>query len=179
MWKKGLIASVFVFSLVFQNVFAEAALKVAVVDFQKALNEVEQAKKAKDELKKDFEAKQKKLDLQQEQLKKLREELDKQRLLSSEGEMRAKEESFSQKYMELQKSFMDYRNEIAQREAQFTASIIKNLKEICGELGKKEGYALVVETSQNAVLYAESQEDLTDRVVGLYNKRFKGSLKSN
>ncbi|MBI2083243.1 MAG: OmpH family outer membrane protein [Deltaproteobacteria bacterium] len=179
MRKPILIGSLLVFSLLFQNAFAEAALKIAVVDFQRAINEVDQAKKAKDELKKDFEAKQKKLDLQQDQLKKLREELDKQRLVSSEADMRSKEESFSQKYMELQKSFMDYRNEIAQREAQFTGAIIKNLREICGEIGKKEGYALIVETSQNAVLYAESQEDLTGRVVDLYNKRFKGPLKTN
>ncbi|MBI2981657.1 MAG: OmpH family outer membrane protein [Deltaproteobacteria bacterium] len=179
MRKPILVASLFVFSLLFQNAFAEASLKIAVVDFQKALNNVEQARKAKEALKKDFEAKQKKLDLQQDQLKKLREELDKQRLVSSEAGMRAKEESFSEKYMELQKSFVDYRNDISEREAQFTGEIIKNLREICAEIGKKEGYALIVENSQNAVLYAESQENLTNRVVDLYNKRFKTPLKLN
>lgn len=157
----------------------EPGIKIGVVNVQEALNGVEQGKKAKANLKAEFDAKQKRLDLQQDELKKMREELDKKRLVLSPADLQGKEEQFSKKYMELQKNFADYRQEIVQKEAQYTASIVKNLKEICAEIGKKEGYTLIVESSQDAVLFAGAEEDLTSRVVKMYNQRYKGGLSLN
>lgn len=173
-------AGVAVLSAVLMATAGHAAaqdLKIAVVSFQEALNQVEQGKKAKETLKSEFDAKQKKLDLQQDELKKMRDELDKQRLVLSQETMKSKEETFNKKFMELQKNFADYRQEIAQKEAQYTAQIIKNLRGICAEIGKKEGYTLIVENSQDAVLYAEAKDNLTDRVIKIYNDRYKGVLK--
>ena len=171
-----LILAVFSFTSV---AAAQAPLKIATINIQEALNQVDQGKKAKEDLKKEFEARQKKLDLQQEELKKMQEDLEKKRLVLSQSDLKAKEEKFSQKYMELQKNFGDYRQEIATKEAQFTAKIVENLRVLCGEIGKKEGYQLVVENSQGQVLYASEAKDLTDQVVKEYNKRFKGILKIN
>mgnify|MGYP001617343349 CR=1 FL=1 len=106
----------------------------------------------------------------------MRDDLEKQKLVLSQQDLANKEQTFSKKYMDLQKNFADYRQEIVQKEAQYTQVIVKNLKELCGEVGKKEGYALIVETSQDAVLFADAKEDLTDRMVKLYNQRFKGPL---
>ncbi len=157
--------------------YAEAGIKIGTVNFQQALNDVEQGKKAKSDLKAEFDAKQKKLDLQQDELKKLRDELDKQKLVLSQADLQSKEQSFSKKYMDLQKNFADYRQEIAQKEGQFTATIIKNMKELCADLGKKEGFQLIVETSQDAVLFADAKEDLTGRLVKSYNQKYKEPLK--
>lgn len=153
---------------------AESSLKIGVVSFQQALNDVEQGKTAKSTLKSEFDAKQKKLDLQQEELKKLRDDLDRQKLVSADKVSQQKEQDFNKKFMDLQKNFADYRQEIAEREAAYTAAILKNLREICQEIGKKEGYTLIVENSQDAVLYAGSKDDLTGRVIKLYNQRYKG-----
>ncbi len=174
--KKGVLGFTLVLSIVLGTAQAETAIKIAMVNFQQALNRVEQAQKAKASLKKDFDAKQKKLDLQQDELKRLREEIEKQRLVLSASELQGKEESFSRRYMELQKNLADYRTEITQKEAQFTGQILLNLRKICEDLGKEKGYALIVETSQDAVLYADAKEDLTDEVVKRYNKKFTGTL---
>lgn len=157
---------------------AATEIKIGVVSIQQALNEVEQGKKAKDQLKSEFDARQKKLDLQQDELKKIRDDLEKQRVVLSPEVMKTKEEEFTKKYMELQQNFANYRQEITQKEAQYTAVILENLRKICREIGQKEGYTLVVETSQDAVLYANSKEDLTKRVIAQYNKQYKGPLKT-
>ena len=153
---------------------AEGTMKIGVVNFQQALNEVDQGKTAKTMLKTEFDARQKRLDLQQEELKKIRDELDKQKLVAADQGLQAKEEAFNKKFMDLQKNFSDYRQEIAQKEARYTGAILKNLKGICQEIGQKEGYTLIVENSQDAVLYAGSKDDLTGRVIKIYNQRFKG-----
>src|SRR5262249_11170991 len=62
-----LIASVFLLST--SAAFADD-IKVGYVDMQRALNETDDGRKAKEKLKKDFDQKQKELDEQQNQLKK-------------------------------------------------------------------------------------------------------------
>lgn len=164
------------FGLVGGPVIAAEGVKIGVIDFQKALNSVEQGKRAKDQLKGEFDSKQKKLDLQQNELKQIREDFEKQKLALSEAAVREKEKQFNDKYMELQKNIGGYRQDLATKEAKMTGLIIQNLRQIVGEIGKQEKFTLVVEKSQDAVVYAESQDDLTDRVISIYNKKFTGNL---
>ena len=159
--------------------FAADNLKIGMVNFQQALNEVEQGKRAKGALKSEFDAKQKKLDLQQEGLKKLQEDLEKQKSVLSQDAMLGKQKTFNDKFMELQKSMAAYRDDLVGKEARMTAQILQNLKKIVGDIGQKEGYTLIVETSQDAVLFAQAKEDLTQRVISLYNQKYTGSLKTD
>ena len=83
-----LVAAVFLLST--SAAFAEDA-KLGYVDMQRALNETEDGRKAKEKLKKDFDQKQKELDEQQTQLKKDIEDLDKKRTLLPADKVREKE----------------------------------------------------------------------------------------
>ena len=83
-----LVAAVFLLSA--SAAFAEDA-KFGYVDMQRALNETEDGRKAKDKLKKDFDQKQKELDEQQDELKKDIEDLDKKRTLLPADKVREKE----------------------------------------------------------------------------------------
>ncbi len=57
-----------------------------------------------------------------------------------------------------------------------SSTMADQIRGIIAEIGKQDKFTLVVEKSQDAVLYAEASEDLTDRVVSIYNKRFTGAL---
>ena len=66
-----------------------------------------------------------------------------------------------------------FRQDLAQRETEMTGSILNKLRDLVKEIGEKKGYDLVVEKSQDVVLYAKSLEDLTKEVIDVYNKRNK------
>jgi outer membrane protein len=153
-------------------------VKIGTVNFQNALNEVEQGKKAKAALKAEFDAKQAKLTAQQDELKRLQEEAQKQGAVLSQEAMAAKQKAFQEKFLELQKNMGGFREDLMRRESNMTGQILTNLKQITAEVGQKEGFALIVETSQDAVLFAKSKEDLTARLIGMYNQRFTGPLKT-
>lgn len=157
--------------------FAAEKGKIGVVNFQQALLEVDQGKKAKAALKGEFDAKQKKLDLQQQELKKLQEEMEKQKAVLSQDTLMTKQKTFSDKYLQLQKSMSDYQNELMGKQSKMAGQILQNLKKIVGDLGQKEGYSLIFENSQETVLFAQQADDLTSRVVSLYNQKFSGPLK--
>ena len=178
---KKVFAMVTVFSLVLVLGAASAVraedVKIGGVNFQQALNEVEQGKRAKASLKSEFDAKQKKLALQQDDLKRLQDEAQKQGAVLSKDAMAAKQKEFYDKLTELQKNMETYRGELVAKEAKMTNQILQNLKTITAEVGQKEGYTMIVETSQDAVLYAKTKDDLTQRLVGMYNQRFTGPIK--
>src|SRR5262245_43109153 len=74
--------------------------KIAYVDMQQVLNNVEEGRAAKDRLKKEFESKQKKLDALQNELKGKKDEFDKKAAMM-------KDDVRQQKQEELQKSFVE------------------------------------------------------------------------
>lgn len=156
-----------------------ANLKVGVVNFQKALNEVKQGKDAKNALKTDFETKQKKLDLQQNELMKKKEEFEKQRLALSDEALRSKEKDLTDRFQKIQGNLNEFRQDLADKEGKMMSVILGNLKDIVSEIGKNEKFDLIVEFSQSSVIYAASQEDLTERVIKLYDKRHQEALKLN
>lgn len=143
--------------------------KFGYVDFQRALNEVEEGKKAKAMLKSEFDEKQKKLDVVQSQLQAMKTDLDKQRLILSADALKDKEEEYRKKFMELQQKLGSYKEELQSKEGKLTAEILSVIHKMIFDIGQKEGYTLILEKSQDLVLYSPTDADLTARVIKDYN----------
>lgn len=152
-------------------------MKFGYVDFNRALNETEEGKSAKNTLKAEFNERQQKLDIVQNELKKMKEDLDKQRLILSQDAMKTKEEEYRNKFMELQQKLGTFKQEMAQKEASLTAGLLEKLKNIVKDIGQKESYTMILEKSQDVVLYAPTINDLTDRIIQLCNSSPKAKSK--
>jgi outer membrane protein len=144
-------------------------LKIGLVDFQRALNEVEEGKAAKARLKAEFDQKQKTLDALQNDLKTMKDGLEKQKLVLSQDAMKQKEGEYRDKFIELQKKLADFRGELQQKEAEYTGNIIQNLKQIVQEIGARDKYTLILERGGDVVLYSQTATDLTPQVIASYN----------
>ncbi len=171
--KKILIAVGLLTSLVFSNAVM-AQEKVALLDLQKALNEVEEGKAAKARLKTEFDAKQKTLDALQNELKAMKDNLEKQKLVLSQDALKQKEVEYRDKFVELQKKLAEFRSELQQKEAQYTGDIIIALKQLVAELGARDKFTLIFEKGQDVVLYAPNATDLTPALIQLYNSKPRG-----
>lgn len=147
----------------------QPAYKFGYVDFQRALNDVEEGKKAKAMLKSEFDDKQKKLDVVQSQLQTMKNDLDKQRLILSADALKEKEEEYRKKFMELQQKLASFKEELQMKEAKSTSEILAVIHKLVADIGKNEGYTLILEKSQEVVLYSPSDGDLTARVIKEYN----------
>lgn len=147
----------------------ERAYKFGYVNFQQALNEAEEGKKAKATLKSEFDEKQKKLDLVQNELQAMKTDLDKQRLILSAEALKDKEEGYRKKFMELQQKVGSYKEELQIKEAKLTSDILVVLHNIIKDIGEKEGYTFILERSQEVVLFSPKDSDLTDRIIKEYN----------
>jgi len=94
---------------------ARAELKIAYVDLQRALMEVEEGRNAKSRLQSILDSKQKEIDKEQEDLKKEKDLLDKQRSAMSEDTRAQKEQELQRKVYDLAQRWEKGKAEMANR----------------------------------------------------------------
>lgn len=147
-----------------------AGVRIGYVDFTRALNQVSDGRQAKKRLRSEFKEKQDRLNNLQSELTKMKEEIERDRLILSAGEIKTKESLYRQKLMDVQRRFADFRREMSEREAHLTEEILERLRKIVKTIGERDGYTLILEKSQDLVIYSPAAEDLTDRVIKEYNR---------
>ena len=163
-------ASIFVSALLLVLVVASTAraeVKVGYVDVQRAVMSVEDGKSVKKKLESFAKKKKTELEKAQDDLKKLKEELEKQAALLKDDVKRKKAMEFQQKVAEFQESYLQSEKELQTKQAELSKPILEKLEKIIAGIAKEQNYDLIVEKS--AVLFAKSNFDLTDEVVGRYN----------
>jgi outer membrane protein len=143
------------------------AFKVAVVDLQTALNEVEEGKRAKKSLETQIESTRLRLEAEGAELQQMREELQAQAVMLSEAAIREKESAFNTRAVNFQQATMEAQQTIALLEQELTGEILLKLSETAAAVGKEKGYTLVLE--KTAVIYSLDAMDITDEVVARHN----------
>ncbi len=169
--------SLLVFFMAFAATAQAQAMKIGLVDFQEALNQVEEGRRAKAALKAQFDAKQKSLTDKQNTLKALKDQLETQRAALSAEAMKQKEAEYRDRFLDLQKTLAESRNEMATKEAEMTQGIVQKLRGAVTQIGQKEGFNLIFETSSDAILYAPQAVNLTPKLIQAYNSGGGGAAK--
>jgi outer membrane protein len=172
--KRLWIGLVVVLMMVATPVFA-SDMKVAFVDLQKALMECDAGLAAKGSMGQRVKEFQTTAQQRQQTLKNLNQELEKKKLMLSATARAEKEQDYQQKTKDFQRFIKDAQEELQQEEARLGRSILEGLSKVIKDLGDKDGYTLVLERSNGALLYADDSIDLTDKVIAAYNKAYKSS----
>lgn len=159
---------------------AESA-KMAVVDFQKALNSVEEGKAFVAELQKEAAKKEKELGQREQEIQKLQAELEDLQAKAASGLLKPEAmDSARKKQTEYQtklEAFFQMRQqsgqEFAAKEQERRIQMLQRMREIVEEFGRKEGFSLVLERNESGLIYANQLTDLTERLIQSYNKKYK------
>ena len=148
---------------------ARAQLRVAVVDMQRALNDCEAGKKAKDQVKAKFERSQDQLKRQRDDLDRMKENYDKKALVLKEEERHNLEKDLESRSLDFKRKYEDFQRELKRTDAELTASIVQDLGDVVREYATKQGYSMVLEASSGALIYVDKSNDVTDEIVRIYN----------
>ena len=161
----GIIAGVFLANVA----FAESPPKIGYVDLQRALNESESGKKAKEEFKVQVDKLQGQLKKQKDEIDNLKEQLEKKALVMKEEERSNLEDDYRKKLRDFERNYKDSQTDLQKKDNELTGGIIKDLQEVIREYGEREGYTLILEATNSAVLYGTKSADLTDAIMQQYN----------
>ncbi len=156
--------------LVASPVMAQAQ-KIAYVDLQKALNLSSAGKEAKEKIKTEVQGYDAEVQQRQEELKKIKEDLEKQAMLLSEEARNAKERDYQQKVKDYQRFTKDIQETLQQTDADLTRKILEKLLKVVQEIGKSDGYLMVLEKTESSIVYADESIDITDSVIKAFDKQ--------
>ena len=155
----------------------QADMKIAVVDLERALNEVADGQAAKTKLQDEFKKKQDMLDKKQNELKKLQDNLQSKASMLTEKARQEKAMEFQTKYAEAQQIYQETQQEFVKKQQEVMGDILKKMNPIVKDISQKEGYALVLNKTDATVIFAQSNLDVTDEVIKRYNTAYPSKTK--
>ena len=148
---------------------ALAEVKVAVVDFQKALNDVNEAAGVRKKLESMYGERKVAIEKMQSSLEAKKVDLDKQSVILSDSARKAKEEDFMKAQLEFQQTYSRYETEMQQAYYAAMQDFIEKMKKIAVAIGQERGYTVVLEATEGGVVYWADSVDITDELIKRYN----------
>ena len=146
---------------------ASAQMKIAVVDMQRAVMETEDGLRMQATIKKLFDRRQNELNARQDELKRARDDIEKQAKVLSKEALDRRRAEWEQSMVELQGLFVEFNKELQKEESKHTQPILTRVQSVLRQLAAQDGYDAILE--RNAVPYARTDLDITDRVIQRYN----------
>lgn len=156
--------------VVFPSGMAQAEQRIAVVDLQRALNSVNEGKKAMSQIEAEANLKKKELEKMEKEMTDMLEKLKKDQMVLSKEAIQTQLQTLQTKQAEYQKKRGEVMQTLSEKEYASAKKIIENLKLVTAEIAKKKNYDIVFENSKDTVLYSANADDITDELIEAYNK---------
>ncbi len=148
-------------------------VKIGYIDLQRVMLESERGKEAKKGLMDEADKLKKTLDQRQDEIQKLKDALERQAATITPEARADKERQYQTKLKDYQRLAGDYETELRQKDAETSQKILKDLEQVVKQLGDSEKYTLILERTQAGILFGNTTNDITDKVIALYNESTK------
>ncbi|PIT99883.1 MAG: hypothetical protein COT74_08695 [Bdellovibrionales bacterium CG10_big_fil_rev_8_21_14_0_10_45_34] len=149
---------------------AAADAKIGYVDLQKAIQSTKAGKVARTSLEKEYESKKKKLQEREKEITKLRDDLEKNAMLLKDDARIEKQKNLQQKMLDYQKLVQQSQQDMSEQEKNLTQPILEKLRKVMDGMAKEGDYTLILEKSEQSVLWAKKDIDLTDELIKKFEK---------
>lgn len=148
---------------------AHAETKIAVVNFQKALDTIDEAKSVRTNLEKMYGDRKATIEKMKTSLDSAIADYQKQEMLLSDSAKEQKQRELAQKQNEFLQTQARYENEMQQAYYGAMEKFIEKMKTIASTIGKEKGYAVVLEVTEAGIVYSDGSNDLTEELIKRYN----------
>ena len=149
--------------------FSADVAKIGVITFEKIIQESSAGKLTQKELRKKGEEFQGKLKKEKASLDAISKAFEREALVLSPEKKREKERDFRIRVNDFKKMQEDYTKELRRIEIELINKIQKDVFEIANDMGKEEGFLLIIERKTAGVIYMPSNVDITDKIITKYN----------
>ena len=147
--------------------------KVGMVDMERFQEKSKAFDKVRQELKAKFDGLQQKLDKEKDELVKVEEEFKKQSMMLSLDAKEDKKKDLDKKRRHYKFMADEFTREMEDAKLEATKHVGKEVEKVVGQIGKKEGYVIILEKRTIGLLYYDGSIDITDQVVKAYDQMTK------
>ena len=152
------------------SVDAADIAKIGVIDAQRILETSAAGKSAKNQIKEKSNVMAEDLKLKGQEVEELAKRLEREAMVMSAEKREDKKREYRIKLNDFKGLEQRYRNELKDLEKKLISRIQKDIMDISEEVGKKDGYLLIV--NKLGVMYSPKSVDITDSVIEIYNARY-------
>lgn len=153
--------------------------KIGVVDLQRIVAMSSYGKSAQAEINKKGEELTADLQRKEGELEELKNKIEREALVMSPEKREEKEREFRIKLGDLKALEKKYKKELAELNMKLVGRIQNDVLELVEEIGKKEGYLLIIEKREAGVMYSPDSIDLSDQVTQMYNDKYSREENKN
>ena len=166
---KIIIFSIFFFS---NSSFGADVAKICVVDFQRIFETSNPGKLAQSEI--NEHGKKMEADLKERgaAIDEIKKKLEREALVMSKEMRQEREREIRIKINDFKTLQKRYMTNFKMQEQRLVGRIQQDIFAIVEEIGKKEGYLLILERREGGVLYFPKTNDITDKLIQMYNAKF-------
>lgn len=159
------------FVLVSMTAYVCAEVKIGVVNPQKILVETIRGKQVKDNLEKVSKAKQADIQKKESAIKNLEKELMSPALNQETRERKATD--LQTLRVQLKRFVEDSQKEFQRSYQREMQTLYKEIMPVIQQIGKNEGYTIILDLSSAGVSYFDIAIDITDSVIKAYDAKYK------
>ncbi|MBF0211497.1 MAG: OmpH family outer membrane protein [Desulfamplus sp.] len=150
---------------------AAGASKVGVVDFQKVLTTSNYGKRATDELNRKGKGMEDDMKAKEAELLNLQKQFEKDALVMAKDKKEDKQKELRTKFNDFKALRAKYMDEFKNMQAEHFNKIRTTVLNITNEVGRKEGFTIIIEKNEGGLMYFDATLDITDKVISEYNKK--------
>ncbi|MDZ7640870.1 MAG: OmpH family outer membrane protein [Desulfurivibrio sp.] len=158
---------------------AAAEGKIAVVSIQDVLDRSSVARQARRQVEEEVKKQRQKLQQEQAALTEMQQEIETKSSVWSEQVKEERQRELQRRYRDFEELNEDAKAAVERKEQELMEPILEELDAILTELGKKNGYSLIMENStkglrsRTGLIYSDENLDIGDQVVEELNKRLE------
>lgn len=150
---------------------AMADVKIAVVDIPRAIQATKEGKKIKKELDADYQRRKANLEKKKDAIEKMESNFKKKSLLLSRQAAAEQEQKIEQAQMQFMKLRDQNLQALAKRDQELSKPLLKRLSKVIADIAKKDGYTAIFHKDNQALVWASSGIDITDKVIKALEKK--------
>jgi outer membrane protein len=146
-----------------------AELKIAYIDLNKAVTDSNEGAAAVKELEKAGKLIEESIEEKRLEITNLEQEIIKQASVLNQDAIKDKQDKLKKLQRTFQRAVKDSQEEFDKKRASFMRRIVSEIGQVVAEIGKKEGYTLILEKMQSGVMYIPDELNITQKVLESYN----------
>lgn len=150
---------------------SDDGVKIGMVDMEQAISSTEEGRAAREELERKKREAEGQLQPMVEQFQEMKEELEAKQFVLSDEALREKKLDLAQLGNQIQNKGKELEGELQIQSERVVGPLRKKLLEIVEDIGRKEGFTLILARGTPGVMYSREALDITELVIEKFNRK--------
>lgn len=149
----------------------DGGVKMGIVDVEQALNATEEGKAAREELSRKQREADQEVQPMVDRYKELQEEVKSKRYVLSDEALFAKQADLLELQNKIDNKIKELQGQLKIDQGRLEAPLKAKLFEIVEEIGREQGFGLILARETPGVMYTREALDITDLIIARFNKQ--------